>query len=52
MLGADVGVVDLQRLAHRELEHLLGPRRERNVTGGRLLALPDDLFDLFAHSLE
>ena len=27
VLGADVGVVELARLAHRELEHLLGARR-------------------------
>ena len=36
VLGADVVVAELQRLAQRELEHLLGPRRERDVAGRRL----------------
>ena len=31
VLGADVVVVQLQRLAQRQLEHLLGPRGERDV---------------------
>jgi hypothetical protein len=29
VLSADVVVAELQRLAERQLEHLLGPRRER-----------------------
>jgi hypothetical protein len=33
VLRADVVVAELQRLAQRELEHLLGTRRERNVAG-------------------
>ena len=33
VLGPDVVVPELQRLAQGELEHLLGPRRERDVTG-------------------
>ncbi len=52
VLGADVGVVQLQRLAHAQLEHLLGARGERNMPGGRLLPLADDLFDLVADSLQ
>ena len=52
VLGADVVVAELQRLAQRELEDLLGPRRERDVPGRRLLALADDLLDLLADGLE
>ncbi len=32
VFGADVVVAELQRLAQRQLEHLLGSRRERDVT--------------------
>ena len=46
VLGADVVVVQLERLAQRQLQHLLGPRRERNVPRRRLLALADDFLDL------
>ena len=46
VLGADVVVAELQRLAQRQLEHLLRARRERDVPGRRLLALADDLLDL------
>jgi hypothetical protein len=52
VLGADVVVAELQGLAQRQLEDLLGARREGDVTGRRLLALPDDLLDLLAHRLE
>ena len=52
VLGADVVVAELQRLAQRQLEHLLGARRERDVPGRRLLALADDLLDLLAHGLQ
>ncbi len=52
VLRADVVVPKLQRLAQRQFQHLLGPRRERNVAAGRLLALPDDLFHLLAHAFE
>ena len=52
VLGADVGVAELQRLAQRQLEHLLGARGEGDVAAGRLLALADDLLDLRAHGLE
>ena len=31
VLGADVVVAELQRLAERQLEHLLGAGRERDV---------------------
>ena len=41
MLGADVVVAELQRLAQGQLEDLLGPRGERNVTAGRLLTLAE-----------
>ncbi len=52
VLGADVVVAELQRLAQGQLEHLLGARGERDVAAGRLLALADDLLDLLAHGLE
>ena len=52
VLGADVVVAKLQRLTQRQLEHLLGPRGERDVPGRRLLALADDLLNLLAHRLQ
>ena len=52
VLGADVVVPELQRLAQRELEYLLGPRGERDVPRRRLLALADDLLDLLPHRLQ
>ena len=52
VLGADVVVAELQRLAQRQLEHLLGPGRERDVPGGCLLALTDDLLDLLPHRVQ
>ena len=47
VLSADVAVVELARLAHRELEHFLGARRVRKVGPGRLtgFALLDRLLD-------
>ena len=52
VLGADVVVAELQRLAQRQLEHLLGARGERDVARRRRAALADDLLDLAAHGLE
>ncbi len=52
VLGADVVVTQLQGLAQRQLEDLLGAGRERDVPGGRRAALADDLLDLLAHGLE
>src|SRR5205085_12417548 len=52
VLGADVVVAELQRLSQRKLKHLLGPGRERDVPGGRLLALADDLLDLLPHGVQ
>ena len=52
VLGADVVVAELQGLAQRQLEDLLGPRGEGDVPGRRLLALADDLLDLLADGLE
>ena len=49
VLGADVVVAERQRLAQRELEHLLGARRERDLAGRDLVALADDARDLRAH---
>ena len=52
VLGADVVVAELQRLAQRELEDLLGAGGERDVARRRLAAVADDLLDLRAHGLE
>ena len=52
VLGADVVVAELERLAERQLEDLLGAGRERDVPGRRRAALPDDLLHLAAHGLE
>ena len=52
VLGADVVVAELQRLAQRQLEHLLGAGREGDVARRRRAALADDLLDLAAHGLE
>ena len=45
MLGPDVIVTELQRLPQRQLEHLLGAGRERDVSARYLLTVPDDLVD-------
>ena len=52
VLGADVVVAELQRLAQRQLEHLLRPRREGDVAGRRRAALADDVLHLVADGLE
>ena len=52
VLGADVVVTELQRLAEGQLENLLGPGGEGDVPAGRLLALADDLHDLVTHAVE
>ena len=52
MLGADVVVAEGERLAQRQLEHLLGARRERDLAGGDLLAGADDAHDLGADALD
>src|SRR5690349_18158126 len=49
VLGADVVVAELSRLTQRQLKHLLGPGRERDVSLRRFLAPADDLLDLLAH---
>ena len=52
VLGADVVVAERERLAQRQLEHLLGARRERDLAGGDLLAGADDADDLGADALD
>ena len=52
VLGADVAVAELQSLAQRELEHLLGPRREGRRAARRGAGHADRLFDLLADGLE
>ena len=52
VLGADVVVAERERLAQRQLEDLLGPRRERDLAGGDLLTGADDPHHLGAHPLD
>ena len=52
MFGADVVVAELQRLAEAQLEDLLGPGSEGDMTAGRRAALTDDLLDLVANRFE
>ena len=52
VLGADVVVAQLQGLAQRELQHLLGARGKGDVTGRGLLARADDLLHLLADTVE
>ena len=52
VLGADVVVAERERLAQRELEHLLRARRERDLPARDLVALADDPRDLRAHLLD
>jgi hypothetical protein len=42
VLSVDVVMAEAQRLAKRELEHLLDTRRERDLTFGRLFPGTDD----------
>jgi hypothetical protein len=51
VLRADVVVAKAQRLAQRELKHLLRARRERDLPGGDLLARADDAHHLGANTL-
>ncbi len=52
VLGTNVVMAQLQRLAQRELQDLLGAGGEGDVAGGGLLALADDLLDLLADAVE
>src|SRR5665648_172895 len=52
VLGPDVVVAELQRLAQAQLEDLLGTRGEGDVTGRGLLTLTDNLLDLLAHRIQ
>jgi hypothetical protein len=52
VLGPDVVMAQLHRLAESQLEDLLGTRREGDVTGHGRLASSDDLRDLLTGSLE
>ena len=49
MLGADVVVAERERLAQRELQHLLRAGSERDLSGRDLVTLADDAGDLRAH---
>src|SRR5262249_31846611 len=52
VLRTDVVVPQLKRLPQTQLQHLLGPRREGNMTTRSLLPLADDLLHLLAHTLQ
>jgi hypothetical protein len=52
MLGADVVVLELHRLAQRELQHLLRARRERDLSARDLVAPADDPAHLRTHVLD
>jgi hypothetical protein len=52
VLGADVVVAQAQRLAQRELQDLLGARRERDLPARHLFAGADDPHDLRTDSLD
>ena len=52
VLGADVAVAELERLAQRELEHLLGPGREGRRPAGGAARHADGLFHLLPDGLE
>jgi hypothetical protein len=52
VLRADVVVAQRERLAQRQLEHLLARGRERDLPGGDFLSGPDDAHDLGAHTLD
>ncbi len=53
VLGADVVVAEVARFLERQLEHLLGPRRERQLAhGDHRGAGLDDLLDLVPDLLE
>ena len=52
VLGADVVVAERQRLAKRELQHLLRARRERDLPARHLVALADDARHLGPHFLD
>ncbi len=50
VLGADVAMAELPSLIDRELDHLLGAWRERDLArGGRRIAAADDELDCGAH---
>jgi hypothetical protein len=52
VLGADVVVAELERLALRELQDLLRSRCERRRAGRGRSRRPDRLFKFFTHGLE
>ena len=51
VLRTDVVVAERESFAQRQLENLLGARRERDLAGGDLVALADDARDLRADFL-
>ena len=52
VLGADVVVPQLEGFPQRELEHLLGARRERDVAGRCRTTVANHLVDVFARLLK
>jgi hypothetical protein len=51
VLGADVGMIDLERFAQAKFQYLFCSRREWDVSTGGLLAMSDDLFNLLPDGL-
>jgi hypothetical protein len=52
VLGSDVVMTELKRLAKRQLQHLFRSGRKGDVARWRLLALADDLLDLLPNRLQ
>ena len=52
VLGADVVVVQPTRFVDRQLDDLLGPRRQADLAGNRAVAAADDELDGAAHLVE
>jgi hypothetical protein len=45
-------MVHLQGFTQGEFQDFLGPGREGDMAGGRILAVADDFLDLFTHSFQ
>ena len=52
VLGPDVVVAEGERLSQRQLEHLLRPRRERDVPARRMPPVADELADRGPHAFD
>src|SRR5579875_3250517 len=52
MLGTDVVVIEAARLIYRQFDHLLGARRQANITQDDTITAPDDKLDRAAHFVQ